>query len=260
MSMKTTPLALIALLFAAPLAAQPVPTAPDGTPAGQFDSYVFALTWEPTFCEGKSFTECANMTPDSFDAKNLTLHGLWPDRNGDSKHAYGDCGVGSDIQQNDHGGSWCKMPALGLTDATLSVLTPVMPGVASCLQNHEWYKHGSCSGLAPDDFFTQAAGLAAHVADTGLGRFLTAHVGQNVSPDDLFSAFETDFGAGSRSSVTLSCTNVGGTEMLSEIHLSLSPKLLAPAELGAMLVPANGAGPGNCPASFLLDPAGSRGS
>ena len=70
-------------LAPAAVAARP-PSGGGGSP-GQFDSYVFSLEWTAAFCEGKpGLPECANRKPDRFDAKNLALHGLWPDQNGDS--------------------------------------------------------------------------------------------------------------------------------------------------------------------------------
>lgn len=237
---------------AAPSAILARPPSGGGGAAGQFDSYVFSVEWTAAFCEGKpGLPECADRDPNRFSAKSLALHGLWPDQAGDASHTYGYCGVDAATQALDRGPTWCKMPAPGVSDAVMSRLKPMMPGTASCLQNHEWYKHGSCSGLTPDAYFTQASALVAFVATTNFGRYLAANSGKTVTADAVLAAFETDFGAGSRSMVSLSCTKARGSDMLLDVRMKLSQPLRPAAELGKMLQP--GVGKGNCPASFLLD-------
>ena len=228
------------------------PLSGGGDVAGQFDSYVLALSWMPAFCEGKpGKTECANRNPDRFDAKNLVLHGLWPNKANDSSHTYGYCGVDAATQALDLPATWCRMPALNLLSATMSRLTEIMPGTASCLQNHEWYKHGSCSGFSPDEYFVQSAAIVSFVAGTNFGHYLAAHAGQTVTADALLAAFERDFGAGSRRSVSLACAKAGGENLLLEVRLPLAHPLRPAAELGQMLLPGRDR-KGNCPASFKL--------
>lgn len=226
-----------------------------GGTAGRFDTYVFSLEWTPAFCEGKSgLPECTSMTSDRFDARNLALHGLWPDRNDDASHDYGYCGVDPRTQALDRAPTWCRMPAPGISDGVMSRLTTAMPGTASCLQNHEWYKHGSCSGYSPDEYFARAAELVEAVAATDFGRFLSARVGRTVPASDLLDAFESSFGAGTRRYVSLSCTTVRGVPLLLDVRLHLSQPLRPAAELAKMILPVSGAG--NCPASFQIDAPG----
>lgn len=223
-----------------------------GEVSGQFDSYVLALEWTAAFCEAKpGLPECVNRNPDRFDVKNLVLHGLWPNREADSSHAYGYCGVDAAVQALDRAATWCRMPAPGVSSAVMSRLKPLMPGTSSCLENHEWYKHGACSGLAPDEYFSQASDLVVFVAKTSFGRFLFEHAGQSVTADAVLSAFESAFGAGSRNKINLGCTKARGEDMLLEVRLRLTHPLRPAAELGRMLLPVDDAG--NCPASFKLD-------
>lgn len=225
-----------------------------GGSAGQFDSYVFSLEWTAAFCEGKSnLPECSAMTSGSFAASNLALHGLWPDKNNDASHNYGYCGVDSHTQSLDKGATWCQMPDIGLSGGVLNRLTSAMPGTASCLQNHEWYKHGTCSGFSPDQYFTQAASLVEAVSATPFGQFIASHVGQTVNSSDLLDAFESSFGSGSRQYVSLSCTNAHGSSLLLDVRLHLANPLKPASQLAQMLLPT--AGSGNCGSSFLIDPA-----
>ncbi len=228
------------------------PPSGGGGVAGQFDTYVFSLQWAAAFCEGKpGLPECADRTPGRFSAKNLTIHGLWPDKAGDAAHTYGYCGVDASIQALDRAATWCRMPALNLSNATMSRLTEIMPGAASCLQNHEWYKHGSCSGFTPDDYYDRAAALVTFVSTTKFGRYLAANTGRTIAAEDLLAAFESDFGVGSRKLISLNCTKAGGADLLLDVRLTLSQPLRPANELGKMLLP--GGGKGNCPASFKLD-------
>ncbi len=237
---------------AAPVAVAARPPAGEGGVAGQFDSFVFSLEWTPAFCEGKpGLPECSSGASGRFDAKNLALHGLWPNVDADSSHSYGYCGVAASVRELDRAATWCRMPAPGVSGGVMSRLSPLMPGTASCLQNHEWYKHGSCSGLSPDEYFTRASDLVEFVARTNFGRFLTAHAGETVTADDALAAFEKDFGAGSRGKVALLCTKAGSVSLLLDVRMNLGKTPRPASELGKMLLPI--AGKGNCPASFKLD-------
>ncbi|MDE2489784.1 MAG: hypothetical protein KGM24_02990 [Elusimicrobia bacterium] len=218
-----------------------------GGVVGRFDSYVFSLEWEPSFCAGKSsLPECAALNAGSFGATNLSLHGLWPDQSSDSSHSYGYCGVDPQTRSLDRGSTWCRMPALNLSPSTLDALTPAMPGTASCLENHEWYKHGSCSGYTPDEYFTRAAGLVDAVAASSFGQWVTAHVGQTVSDSDFRSAFESYFGTGSSSYVSLLCTN----SMLLDVRMHLATPLQDASSLPQMLL--SDSGQDKCPSSFSI--------
>lgn len=226
---------------------------PGGGQAGQFQSFVFSLEWTPAFCEGKGgLPECAGLSSGDFAGRNLALHGLWPDQDGDSSHSYGYCGVDAATRGLDNASSWCRMPDIGLSGAVMSRLSTVMSGTQSCLQNHEWYKHGSCSGLTPDAYFTRASELVEFVARSSFGKFVTGHIGQTVRADDLLAAFEADFGAGTRDRVRLSCTKAGSATVLLDARLKLANPLQPAENLPAMLL--SGPGAGNCPASFLIDP------
>jgi ribonuclease T2 len=228
-----------------------------GNVAGQFDSYTFTMSWEPAFCEGKpAAQECASQRPDRFDASNLALHGLWPDKNGDSAHTYGYCGVASSDQSLDRAPTWCQLREPAYSDATHAALGIVMPGVNSCLDHHEWTKHGTCSGLTADAYFAEAAALVQQVAATSFGQYLKAHAGQTVDSSAVVAAFEQDFGVGSGSKLTLNCTSVRGASALLEVRVHLPTPLQPASQLAAMLLDAGDHG--NCPSSFLLDPIPSR--
>ena len=243
-------------LFAAALLLVPLFAAAENVP-GQFDSYTLALSWEPAFCEGKpGATECRNQRSDRFDASNLALHGLWPDKKNDAAHEYGYCGVDEAEQALDRAPTWCRLPEPPLSAATRVDLTTVMPGVSSCLDHHEWSKHGSCSGMKGDDYFALAAALVQQVAGSAFGRYLTANAGKTVDASEVVAAFERSFGSGSGTKLALNCTDVHGSQALLEARLHLENPPRAASELSSMLLDAGDHG--NCPSSFLLDPVPSR--
>ncbi len=229
--------------------------------AGHFDYYVLALTWLPAFCEQHpDLAECsfATHSSDAFAARHLILHGLWPNQSNDSQHGYGFCGVSPDIKSLDQSHQWCQMPNPGLSQAALSGLTAVMPGAnpQSCLEWHEWYRHGSCSGYPPDEFFGRAGALVKAVAQSSFGNFLAEHTGQTVALADLAKAFEADYGPGSADDVGFQCSRQGdGKDILTEVNIGLARQLLDSEQLGKMLAPQPH---GNCPADVLLVAAPSR--
>jgi ribonuclease T2 len=200
------------------------------------------------------------VSPLSAAAQNVAgqfdTYTLAPNKNGDEAHSYGNCGVDAAQQELDRPATWCRLPEPELSAATRVGLTTVMPGVASCLDHHEWSKHGTCSGMSVDDYFAFASALVQQVAHSAFGRYLTLHAGETVDASAVVAAFEKGFGAGSGAKVSLNCTDVRGSKALLEVRLRLPNPPGAASELPAMLLDAGERG--NCPSSFLLDPVPPR--
>jgi len=126
---------ILATLFAAALAA---PAASDE--AGAFDYYVLALSWSPNWCalEGDERGSPQCNTSEDF---GWVLHGLWP--------------------QYERG--WpqdCFSPHPPPSRAMTGDMADIMG--TSGLAWYQWNKHGSCSGLAPADYYA----LARHAYDS----------------------------------------------------------------------------------------------
>src|SRR5450755_1027386 len=98
---------------------------------GEFDYYLLTLSWAPEFCAtnsaGRASVEC-----DPKKHMGLVVHGLWP-------------------QDND--GKWPESCSTTppVASATVDHMMPIMPGQS--LIQHEWAKHGTCSGLSTQDYF-----------------------------------------------------------------------------------------------------------
>ena len=96
-----------------------------------FDYYLLTLSWAPEFCatnpSGRTSAEC-----DPNKHMGLVVHGLWPQYNN---------------------GKWPQDCATTppVASATVTHMMPIMPGQQ--LIQHEWAKHGTCSGLSTQDYF-----------------------------------------------------------------------------------------------------------
>ncbi len=97
-----------------------------GTP-GKFDFYVLALSWSPDYCAAKGENDPSQCK----QGKKLgfVLHGLWP--------------------QYQKG-----YPANCTTETLPSEVKQQFPNLfpSAKLYNHEWEKHGSCTGLTPAQY------------------------------------------------------------------------------------------------------------
>jgi ribonuclease T2 len=100
--------------------------------AGEFDYYLLALSWSPSFCAtqkpGAQQEQCGAGRRFGF-----VVHGLWPQYD---KGWPQDCDTA-------HGD---RVP-----DALVRQMLDIMP--SRKLVGHEWAKHGTCSGLDPAGYF-----------------------------------------------------------------------------------------------------------
>ncbi|MBY0430958.1 MAG: hypothetical protein K2Q10_07165 [Rhodospirillales bacterium] len=160
--------------------------------------YVLAMSWEPAFCalqaaKGRAGDkpECGTRLPSSYGATNFILHGLWPQPESNSY-----CGVPADIRQYDVPGQWDKLPAVQYgKDGTKAEMATYMPGAVSYLDRHEWTKHGTCSKMIPDDYFTLGFGLVKEMANTRTAKLIAANIGKDVQSSKLCDSLAADFGS-----------------------------------------------------------------
>jgi ribonuclease T2 len=233
----------------APVSAQAVPFSPGSEQAGRFDYYLLSLEWHPTFCAAHArLDECAPGTSDRYDDE-LVLHGMWPSVRGDSSNSYGFCGVPQSVRQLDTAATRCRMPEVPMSSSTRGTLAAHMPGTDACLERHEWYRHGTCSGLSGDDYFAAADAMLLQANRSALGRFVSAHKGESVPASDLLAAAQSDWGGAAASAVRLTCQNGS----LNEVRIALAPGVTASSSLASSLARAEGGS--SCPVSVRI-PAG----
>jgi ribonuclease T2 len=217
------------------------------------DSYILALTWQPAFCAAHNDrVECKAAPVQS----PLVLHGLWPDwdvtgdgrRNDDDAYCL-DVGPARDsVVKADKGDAgWKDLPQMTLTPAMKDDLPAIMPGAESHLDRHEWWKHGTCSGLKPIDYFSAAILLTRQAQLGAFGKFIAARAGSSVRLKDLIAVFDQEFGPGSARALKVSCAkSADGSSSLTEIQLRLKRDQIAEGLLPATLDTSRKASKGKC--------------
>jgi ribonuclease T2 len=103
---------------------------PSGT-KGEFDYYVMALSWSPSYCATHPDEEeqCGHK------GYGFVLHGLWPqyNRGGGPEN----CATTDEVDRKTIASTLAFMPSRSLI-------------------NHEWRTHGACTGLGAPDYFALA--------------------------------------------------------------------------------------------------------
>lgn len=129
--------AIFIVIFATGIVFAPAPSAAQDhrqNAPGQFDFYVLALSWSPSYCES-SRERRPNGRPDQQCGErpfSFVVHGLWP--------------------QYERGfPSFCQVPAPRLNRNIVGSMLDLMPSPR--LVFHEWDRHGTCSGLTPYAYF-----------------------------------------------------------------------------------------------------------
>ncbi len=172
---------------------------------GRADSYVLALSSQPGFCQTYGYEagkpECLKLSKSSYQASHLTLHGLWPNQDSCGQH-YGYCGVKAKANH-------CDYSPLDFSTEVGANLKQLMPSYnyGSCLERHEWNKHGSCQILTNDDYFSLAMRLTKEVDKTVFGSFLTDHKGDTVRLGTLRDLLSQALGPKNSGKVYLGCKN-----------------------------------------------------
>jgi ribonuclease T2 len=195
---------LLVVSFAAPVAAQ------------QRTQYVFAISWEPAFCERQSRKpECMSQTADRFDASHFSLHGLWPQR-------MDFCDVSRDLQMKDADGDWDLLPEPELSAETRTALDIAMPGTQSQLERHEWLKHGTCYGTDADEYFADSLAMLDAVNASAVRELFAANIGKTLTQKQVRDAFDKSFGKGAGLRVRLACERDGNRRIISELTIGLT--------------------------------------
>ena len=219
--------------------------------AGEADSYVLALSWQPAFCETKSDKpECKISDPHAYQARHFVLHGLWPNKKNCNKN-YAFCG--SVKKKEDE---FCDYPVVQLDAASQVSLAEVMPSVVagSCLERHQWHKHGTCQGnWSVSEFFDVSVDLARQFNDSGMAYFMNRRIDQQVRTEDFLNRLGVVLGSAARDRIKLDCNRQG---MLMEIQLSLSAELIPGADLENLIMDAPVQEKSNCGETFRVDRIG----
>ncbi len=104
----------------------------DAPSGGNFDYYLLALSWGPNYCAGHPSDHSSECKIGGHTA--FVLHGLWPQANNGAPPM--SCTTASPVASDTVDHMLNYMPSRGLIQ-------------------HEWQKHGTCTGLAAQDYFAQ---------------------------------------------------------------------------------------------------------
>lgn len=104
-----------------------LPAYANGVP-GQFDYYLLTLSWSPEYC-----SEVSGNTIQCNSGKHygFVVHGLWP--------------------QYNRGYPETCSTTLDVPNTLVQDMLPIMP--SESLIQHEWEKHGTCSGETVSEYF-----------------------------------------------------------------------------------------------------------
>jgi ribonuclease T2 len=159
-----TPGRLAGAALAAVLASAGPPTRAEDRP-GDFDFYVLALSWSPSYCEAEGIDQglqCGGRRPFAF-----VIHGLWP-------------------QFESGWPDWCRVaPESEPTRAEVDAVLDVWPSPG--LVRYQWEKHGACSGLGGGDYLEAA--VDAYLTVTIPPALRSLERPTMVDPDAVEAAF-----------------------------------------------------------------------
>lgn len=165
---------------------------------GNFDYYLFALSWSPAYCLLQG--DQAPQDQCGYKRFGFVVHGLWP--------------------QFERGyPSNCEPRSQKVPDDMAKKILPIMP--SHQLIQHEWAKHGTCSGLSVNDYFNaidkaySSVNIPAELKDP--------QTALRINPKDLSASFQKANPGFPQNSVAINCKS----GQLTEIHICLDKQLWA---------------------------------
>ncbi|MEE9455397.1 MAG: ribonuclease T2 [Paracoccaceae bacterium] len=173
------------------------PTWADGEAAGDFDYYVMALSWTPSWCaldgDARQSPQC-----DADQGFGFTLHGLWP-------------------QYEQGWPAYCRTSARDPSRSQTNAMADIMG--SGGLAWHEWKKHGRCSGLSAVDYFSAARAAYSAINRPEILRQLTHEI--SLPPRVIESAFLEANENHTADGITVTCK----AGLIQEVRICLSKNL-----------------------------------
>lgn len=184
------------LLLAALICLAGVPAASAADRAGDFDFYVLALTWSPSYCENARRPDPAqcDLNPPGF-----VVHGLWPQYERGYPE-YCDAALPS------------RLPS-----STTSHIADIMPSAGAA--QYQWRKHGICAGLRPENYFNLLRRAAERVVIPADYVNATADIQSNARE------IETDFVAANPGMSERGIATTCNREGIIEVRVCLTKRL-----------------------------------
>ncbi len=165
---------------------------------GQFDFYVLALSWSPSFCEAAGERGTPPQRQCAARPYSFVVHGLWP--------------------QYERGfPEFCRQPAPRLDRNIVSSMLDLMP--APRLIYNEWDKHGTCSGLGSRAYFetVRKARALVRIPDA----YFEPDDFLSVTPDEVEEAFVRANPGLTRDAIAVTCDH----RRLGEVRICIGKDL-----------------------------------
>jgi ribonuclease T2 len=165
---------------------------------GQFDFYVLALSWSPSYCEAASERAPDRPPPPQQCGErpfSFVVHGLWP--------------------QYERGfPEYCQRNAPRLDRNIVSSMLDLMPSPR--LIFNQWQKHGTCVGVSPRAYFDmlRRARAAVKIPD----EYIELKSALTVTPVEVEDAFVKVNPGMSQTAVAVTCDS----KRLHEVRICLS--------------------------------------
>ncbi len=140
---------------------------PDAGTPGQFDYYILTLSWSPSYClsHQEDRAQCGGK------GYGFVLHGLWPQYDA---------------------GNWPEFCSSNVTLPPDAVQIGKTLYPSPKLMEHEWQRHGTCSGLDATGYFRLADKALAAVRVPA--EFAAPPVSQSITGVQIASAFRRAVG------------------------------------------------------------------
>lgn len=174
--------------------AQRPPTNPPTNRTSKFDFYMLAMSWSPDYC-------ATNDKPDPQQCGigrklGFVLHGLWP-------------------QYTQGYPSYCS------NDKLPASVKQNFPGLfpSQSLYEHEWEKHGTCTGLTPEQYLALSKQLKESVVIPTAYR--TPEQPLRVTVAQIKQAFIAANPAYTEQTVAVDCSGAG--RFLQEVYVCFTP-------------------------------------
>ena len=207
---------------------------------------VLAISWQPGFCETRpKKPECKSQTGERFDARHFTLHGLWPQP---GNRLY--CNVSDAEREMDRRGAWFELAPLELSATLRTRLEEVMPGSQSALDRHEWVKHGTCYSTQAETYYRDSIALLDAINGSAVQKLFAARVGQILQTNEIRTAFDQSFGAGTGERVRVACKRDGNRLLITELTIGLHGTITIPVDISSLARDSRTIDPG-CPGGVV---------
>jgi ribonuclease T2 len=168
--------------------------------AGDFDYFVLALSWSPSYCASdagqRDATQCSPGRNFAF-----VVHGLWP-------------------QYSQGWPEYCPTEESWVSQYTIDSMMDIMP--SKKLMIHEWKKHGSCTGVSQADYFRATRLLFQKVKIPA--RYLSPTADVITTPEQLVTDFVKTNKGLSLDMLSVQCGNSRDRARLSELRVCLDKR------------------------------------